>query len=232
MRPLQLVVFDVDGTLYDQRRLRRRMVCELLTYCATRSDGLTVLRTIRCFRNCREKLAHEDVDGLLTAQYELVARTLGMREGDVRLFIKSWIHERPLPHLARCRFSGVSELFKSLKQFGIIVGVLSDYSADAKLAALGLRPDIQVSSEEPEINRLKPNPKGLLHLLNIARVPAGNALFVGNREEIDGECARRANVPFLLKVASPSGRRHHMNSYGDFPLSVQRLGFQWHLPTS
>jgi phosphoglycolate phosphatase-like HAD superfamily hydrolase len=161
----------------------------------------------------------------VAVQYEQVALAVGVSPQRVRRIVTSWFNERPIPHLLACRFAGISELFNSLRHRGIITGVLSDYRAAKKLAALGIQPDIQVSSEDPDIDWLKPNPKGLLHLLNLAAVKAQNALFIGDREETDGECARRANVPFILKVSNGGKAGHHLTRYSDFASSIKHVGF-------
>ena len=43
-RRAELVVFDVDGTLYDQSCLRRRMIRQLLLHCLRRPRQAAVLR--------------------------------------------------------------------------------------------------------------------------------------------------------------------------------------------
>ena len=52
---IDLVVFDVDGTLYDQRRLRLVMVRRLLA-ATWRTRSLDTLLTMRTFRKVREAL--------------------------------------------------------------------------------------------------------------------------------------------------------------------------------
>ena len=53
---VDLVVFDLDGTLYAQKRLRMIMAFNLLCN-AAKSGSLDTLRVLRVFRKYREVLA-------------------------------------------------------------------------------------------------------------------------------------------------------------------------------
>jgi phosphoglycolate phosphatase/putative hydrolase of the HAD superfamily len=192
------VVFDVDGTLYDQRALRRRMLVELAAYCAARPWRIPDLRLIALFRRERERRAHERPASLESAQYEWAAAAAGARPERVREVIEHWMERAPLRHLARCRHAGVVELFRLLGERSTRIAVFSDYPAREKLAALGLEVDCVVSALDPEVNRLKPDPTGLVVAAQRLRVPVERCLMVGDRDDRDGEAARAAGMPFLL----------------------------------
>ena len=51
------MIFDVDGTLYNQKKLRLFMLLELLIYYLIRPHKVFQLNAIRHFRNEREKRA-------------------------------------------------------------------------------------------------------------------------------------------------------------------------------
>lgn len=52
---IRFVVFDVDGTLYNQRMLRLRMAGELIADAVARGS-LTNLRVLRAYRSLREAI--------------------------------------------------------------------------------------------------------------------------------------------------------------------------------
>ena len=81
----------------------------------------------------------------------------------------------------------------------------SDYPAEEKLAALGLRAEVVVSATDPEVDRLKPDPRGLEVALARLGASAEHCLLVGDRDERDGEAARRAGVEWRLKVWETRG---------------------------
>lgn len=204
-RGIGLVVFDVDGTLYDQRCLRPRMIGELLSHCFRHPTDLRVLRLIAEFRRCREQLAEAEAEGVDELQFQLPAERLGMEPSTVRRTLESWMLERPLRYLAACRFPDVERFFAALRAADVTVAVLSDYPAGDKLAALGLQADLLVSAVDPKVDRLKPHPRGLQRVLELSRCEADQAVLIGDRDDRDGESARRAGVRYLLKV--PDDRR-------------------------
>jgi FMN phosphatase YigB (HAD superfamily) len=115
---IRVVAFNIDGTLYDQRPLRRRMWCTLMAHCLARPRDLTVLRTLRTFRRLREELAEEASEGIGRLQYERPAALLGLSPEAVRVAVETWMHKRPLPLLGRCRYPGVERVFEALRASG------------------------------------------------------------------------------------------------------------------
>lgn len=202
---VRLVIFDVDGTLYDQRKLRIRMGVLLLRHLLAHPTEIGLIRTISTYRRCREELADEDCGDIARLQYERPARRLGVSSQVVKETVGPWIQEKPLAVLPQCRYLDVERVFEKFRDDGRKVAVLSDYPAEKKVEALGLEVDFCVSAESPEIDRLKPNPAGLAFVLEKAGVEPAEALMIGDRDDRDGESARRLNVAYLIK-GSPGGR--------------------------
>lgn len=193
------VVFDVDGTLYEQEPLRRRMAAELLLYVALRPWRAGLLRRLQSFRRQRERLSERELEGACRLQYELPAADVGASPEALRTEVEEWIERRPLAHLARCRVPGVRRFFAQLRAQGVRIAVLSDYPAAAKLEALGLEAEVVVSGVDAEVDRLKPHPAGLELVLERLGLDADRCLLIGDRDDRDGECARRAGVECLLR---------------------------------
>ena len=211
---IDLVVFDVDGTLYDQRRLRLAMLRQLLAH-SWRTRSFDALRTLRTFRHVREELGDSPDVSFVDAQY---ARTAGMHNKspeEVRLLVDEWIERRPLPLLASCRYPGVEELFAGLRAQGKHIAVFSDYPASAKLAALGLEADSVVCATDPAIGRLKPDPAGLREILRISGAAPERALMIGDRADRDGAAARAVHVNALLLGGRPNSGFDTFRSYAD-----------------
>lgn len=217
---IRVVVFDVDGTLYDQGPLRRRMVREILLYCLARPTKISLLRTIHEFRKSREQLADEEADSISRAQFERPASRLGVSPKSVETIVEEWMFERPLRHLRACRYEGVAEVFSRLKETGRAVAAFSDYPAAKKLRALELETDLVVTAMDPEVDRLKPHPAGLLQVMELARAEPTQVLLVGDRDERDGECARRAGSPYLLKTAGATRDSRDFIDYRELLSSV------------
>jgi len=199
-RPIRLVAFDVDGTLYAQRPLRLRMAARLLLHSLTRLDRRT-LGLLKSYREHREALGDAETEEFETALIAEVARRHGCDEAEVRRTVAEWIEERPLGHLARCRYAAVDRLFDRVRSSGRMIGVLSDYPAAAKLEAMALDADHIVSAGE--VGTLKPHPRGLQRLMEMAGAEPHETVLIGDRAERDGEAARRAGAHCLLRSGKP-----------------------------
>lgn len=197
------VIFDVDGTLYAQSKLRRRMLYDLLGYYALRPWRLPELLLLRRFRAEREKRPGHQGPDLENAQYAWCVANSRFTVAQVRAVVGRWMFHHPNQYLGRCAYPGAGAFFEALRQRGIKIGIYSDYPAHDKLLALGLRADLVVSSTDPEIDQLKPNPRGLLHLAAALGLAPAECLFVGDRPELDGACAEQAGMPWLLVPRQP-----------------------------
>ncbi len=210
----RLVVFDVDGTLYDQRRLRARIALSMAREVA-RAHDLSIISAIRTFRRLREQFAEEERIDFERQLFEATARACGRPEVFVRQVIEEWINRRPLLYLRACMFPNVSALFDAIRASNRSIAVLSDYPAIDKMTIMGLTADIVVSATDPDVRVLKPNPKGLLHIMKIAGMSPEECLFIGDRFERDGAAAERANVAVLIRSTRPHPRFTTFRRYDD-----------------
>ena len=199
---VRLVVFDVDGTLYDQRGLRFCMLREML-HCSIRSRGIAFISILRAYRRIREELGdllHEDFER------ELISRTaacVGCSEDQVRSTAEEWLERRPLRHLIRYRYPRLPELFRGLRKHGKKIGVFSDYPARKKLDALELDADVVICAGDEDVGVLKPHAKGLRVLMSQAAMNPAETLMIGDRPERDGLAAQAANVRVLIRSRKP-----------------------------
>jgi len=194
---IKLVVFDVDGTLYGQRGLRLRMLQEMLLF-AARNRTIEFIKILRVYRHLREELGESQREDF---ERELIARTakvVGCSEALVEATAEEWLEQRPLPHLIRYRYAGLTELFKSLRAQGKLIGVFSDYPAQLKLKAMNLDADFVVCATDKDIGVLKPHPKGLQVLMARAAVNPEETVLIGDRAERDGLAAQAANTHALI----------------------------------
>jgi HAD superfamily hydrolase (TIGR01509 family) len=198
----------VDGTLYDQRRLRLLMALDLARFAlANGAPALEVWRAILRFRRTREELrARGRPEGpLAELQYSEAARRAGLPESRLRAIVEEWMLRRPLRHLARCRRAGVAELLRSLRQRGLCVGVFSDYPAASKLAALGLAEYVSLSlcATDAEVNAFKPHPRGLAYACEKWGLRPAQVLYVGDRAEVDAPAAGALGMPCAILGHEP-----------------------------
>ncbi|OCP02319.1 MULTISPECIES: HAD family hydrolase [unclassified Ensifer] len=222
---LRLVVFDLDGTLYDQRRLRTMMLLRLLLD-AVRARSLDTIRILRAFRDCREELGNAMAADIATRQFELAAERCGRSAETVKTTVEEWIERRPLDILKACRCRSIERVFAGLAAQGKTLAVLSDYPALAKLKALGLDADIVVCATDPEVGALKPHPAGLAHVLSRAQVSTGAAIMIGDRVDRDWAVANSLGMRALIRSSRPIAGVDTFRGYDDeiFGPVIERLG--------
>ena len=195
---IRLAVFDVDGTLYDQRQLRLRMVRDIVLHVLLRGE-YHLIPVLRAYRRIRERLGEEESSHFETRLLEETATSTGCAKEQVRALVAEWVERRPLPYLAGCRYEGLPQLFRGLRRHEIAIGVFSDYPAREKMAALALDADHIAWAGEPEVGVLKPHPRGLEVLLDRAKTGPEATVLIGDRVERDGMAARRCGVHPLIR---------------------------------
>jgi putative hydrolase of the HAD superfamily len=203
------ILFDVDGTLYRQSAVRRWMLARLVRHCvANPGEAWDLLRGLQAYRRAQESLRREAVDGDLAAeQLSMCARATGIPEERVQAWVRRWIEHEPLPLLQRAVYPGMATLLVRAASFGYSLGVVSDYPTDAKLTALRLSRlfAVQVAAQDPEVRRFKPDPRGLQVALQRLGLAPDQAVYVGDRPEVDAEAARRAGMTCV--ILHPRARR-------------------------
>ena len=197
---IKLVVFDLDGTLYEQRPIRLGMARDLVVH-SLRRRSLRDLRAIRHYRAVRESLAGVETDDFLEDLHQEVGARHRLQPHEVAALIEEWMERRPLVRLKAARVEGADALFDALRRSGRRIGVWSDYPVADKLRSLELEADFICSAGDADIRRLKPDPAGLMKIARCAGALPHETLMIGDRAERDGEAARRLQVPVLLRSA-------------------------------
>ncbi|MBN1950145.1 MAG: HAD family hydrolase [Bacteroidales bacterium] len=193
-----LFIFDLDGTLYNQRKLRNIMTAALISRWLTFRVKRRDLQIILCFRRLREEhLGHASKD-LEREQYGWCAEALDIEAGQVRSVIKKWMLSFPLSHLRKVRYPGIKSFFHELKKHQKKIAVFSDFPVDDKLKSLHLEADRTFCSTDQEIAQLKPSKRGVEIICRSFGCPPARTIFFGDRTDTDGESARLAGVHFRL----------------------------------
>lgn len=193
-----LIVFDVDGTLYNQRKLRFKMAGVLLRHCLT-TRSMNTIRILGSYREWREELAEQGSERFEQILVSRLASRYRKSEADIQAIVTEWMEVKPLPYLKECRYPGVKELIARLRSTGKTIAVLSDYPAQDKLSRLELDADFVISARDEQVAALKPDPRGLQYLMTLAGVGPEATVMIGDRAERDGEMGRRARVKTYLR---------------------------------
>jgi phosphoglycolate phosphatase/putative hydrolase of the HAD superfamily len=219
---VRAVLFDVDGTLYRQPRLRSLMGLELATLALRRPLQAPVCwRVLSEFRKAQEVLRRGLGHCDATGQLELAARRTGLSVDQVEAIVGEWMLERPLKYLPRCRAEGLWRLLDFLRDRQIRIGVFSDYPSQSKLEALGIagRFSLVLCSTDSEIGVFKPHPRGFLFASSRWQLDPSEVLVVGDRLDADAAGAAAAGMPCVI-IGRPTPRES-----GEFVsfVSLERL---------
>lgn len=189
------VVLDLDGTLYDKRGLAKRMVRHLW-WC------LPLLAAERLARKKMHEVHFDSEEAFFEAFFDRMARG---HWWSAKMAAR-WYHHIYLPtmvkqiakhHPARPE---VLALMDTCKAQGIPMAIYSDYGCvEEKLAALHIdSAQFVLLVDAPSLGALKPSEPCTRQVLERMHAEPETTLFVGDRDEKDGEAARSVGAKFLL----------------------------------
>lgn len=177
--------------------------------------SLRTIKTLRVFRQIRESLGDQPGADFLIEQYQQTAERCQLSVDEVRRLTAHWLEQRPLPFLAACRYPHIEAVFSALRAGGKRVAVFSDYPAGDKLSALGLQASPIVCANDAKVARLKPDPAGLLLILDQCGTPPDRTLMIGDRFDRDALAAKRAGVRALIRSRNAHPEFDTFNRFDD-----------------
>jgi HAD superfamily hydrolase (TIGR01509 family) len=189
-------LLDLDGTLYDARRVKLAMAMEVALL------GFGAVRVLRHFRQEHERVRREAVIAAASPyalQIQRTAEALGKPPDEVERIVDRWMIERPLRWLPSARRQPLLDAVDRFRKGGGRTGLVSDYPARRKLHALGaeLLFDVVVANGEPDgPGRLKPWPDGYLKAAEALGVAPARCLVIGDRDDTDGVAAQAAGMKY------------------------------------
>lgn len=198
------VLFDLDGTLYNQRILRKAMLRELARAPFTKGPfaAVRIAKTLRSFRLMREDLRGMTEPGVVLAelQFSRPAQELGVDARQVESTVVEWMFEKPLRHMKSAAWPGMRAALVALRDAGLRLGVYSDYPPDAKLGALGVDDlfEVTLGATDAEVNAFKPSPKGFLEGARALDADPKDVVYVGDRHDVDGMGAAAAGMRCVI----------------------------------
>lgn len=210
VKDYKLYVFDLDGTLYDQPRLRLIMAIRLLSYYVLHPFSASELFILQHFRKVKDSWTES------SSEDDIIARVASDKNTDpkkVSGIVRKWIYEDPLSAIVKTKDESLCNWMASLRRDGKKVVILSDYPTEDKLHALGVEVDGQYGPDDERIDELKPSPKGLKVIMSDLGVSSDDTLMIGDRKEKDGMCAEACGVDHLILPRKVSKRKHEDLGY-------------------
>lgn len=195
IKDYRLYVFDLDGTLYDQPKLRLIMAMRLMLYYMCHPFSVKELLILQHFRKVKDTWTGSSSEEEI---YKRVADDKKTSPDKVAGIVKKWIYDNPLSALKSASDEHLAKWIAYLRKEGKKVVVLSDYPTKDKLNALGITVDGQYGPDDERLSELKPSPKGLQIIMQDTGISAEDILMIGDRDEKDGASARAAGVDSLI----------------------------------
>lgn len=194
---IKLVVFDLDGTLYELKPMQKQMRNRLLKHLLFHPLAWKEIWAVYHFRRERKKRTGSHTPNLAQAQYVWVSEKTGIPVETVQQHIEKWMIHEPLGIISALSYKKVIPLVELLKKQQIQTAIFSDLEAVKKAEALQIGITDVFSAVDEAIDALKPHPAGLFHIANFYGVNLSEILFIGDKEELDGRCAREAGCSFV-----------------------------------
>ncbi len=189
---IKLVVFDVDCTLYDIKKMRAKIKREIIWFLLFHPTQFNITYIILKFRESRESMTAGNLE---ERQYSETAAALKMNTDRVKEVIKEWMFTRPLKHLHSVSSEEMVQLIEKLKASNTKIALWSDYPVKEKLLARKIPFEGEQNlfySADPKIDACKPDPKGLKIILETYNLPPQEVLLIGDRMDKDAQAAKAA----------------------------------------
>ena len=192
------IIFDLDGTLYDFRNVVRHLIL---------NSPLDMFR-MKADRNVRKQMKGCDLgsEPQFYAEYAKKMSACTKKSGDYILnwFLESYTKKQMVSVLKRhySLRADAETLLKKLYSLNVRLAVFSDYPAvKERLGALGMSAETMSLLSgmycAQQFGSLKPAPRPFVCIAQELGVEPSRCLVVGDRDDTDGEGARRAGMPFI-----------------------------------
>jgi HAD superfamily hydrolase (TIGR01509 family) len=199
---LEAIIVDVDGTLYRQDSLRTGMIKRLIrAHLTSPRLGVRTFQILRAYRREQEYLRTlAPSENVAALQLQHVCEQTGHDANTVRSCVERWMENEPLELLPSALHPCLVDFLDFVSGRGLLLAVFSDYPAVRKLQAMGIEKYFQVavSAQDLDVQEFKPSPRGLEVTLQRLGVEPSQAVYIGDRPEVDGEAARRAGMRCVI----------------------------------
>ena len=179
-------LFDVDGTLYPQSFFIKTSLRFFLQH----------PRLSAAFRRLRKDIRQiGGVEDLHLAQASLCAGYLRIPSDRAQELLETYIYGTYMDMLSKAEpYPGAEPLLASLKDAGLKLGVITDYTVGKKLSALGFDRYWDVTVSADEMGHLKPEADAFLLAAEELKISPEKIIYVGNEYKYDIIGAKKAGM--------------------------------------
>lgn len=188
------IIFDVDGTLYSQPKMRFAMGLKLLCYYVLHFWKMKELLSVYYFRKLREQEHFRECT--IEEQIEAASKKAKTTNETAQATINKWMFIVPLELVVKYSYK---ELLRHINQWydeGKKIIIYSDYPANEKIKWLNIPATHVFTPQNDNIGELKPSKRAMSYILEQVGISSKHILYVGDRDEKDGESAHLAEVDY------------------------------------
>jgi phosphoglycolate phosphatase/putative hydrolase of the HAD superfamily len=190
MPAIRAICFDLDGTLYDLPRQKKRLWKWMIRHPRVLLEWQKQTESMRGER-------HEDIHQKIA---QSVADQLGLDLKKAEEIINKVIFKAyPETFRPTDLLSGLEGIFFRLDALKIPRAIVSDHPSQAKLAALNQSTGWACIVDCSSLGALKPLPDGLAIAAQSMNIPVEAVILIGDRQDSDGEMALNAGAQSLIR---------------------------------
>lgn len=183
---IQAVAFDIDGTLYNEKKLNCRIFMHVLFHLGF------FMKYGKARKILRKQQSYNDFE---KAQAELMGQLLHCSPQDAQEKLNKIVYDGLKKYFKRfSAYKGSLDFIKKLKEHGVKVAVLSDFPPEQKGDIWGILPYCDVVLGSEKVGALKPSPYVFSSLKEQLDIPFENILYVGNHHKYDVVGSKGANM--------------------------------------
>ena len=195
MKTYKAWLLDFDGTLTRQLFVRIFMALWLAGYYLLRPWQLKEIFILRDWRRLREERFCAAEENFYELQLAELSRRYKVPVADVEKILRVWLIVRPMKILKFCIRKKLLAAAKVHQLHGGKVIVYSDNPVREKLSAIDFQPDASFCADE--LHCMKPDAHALKKILATLGLKPDEVLYIGDRDDRDGLCAKAASVDYL-----------------------------------
>lgn len=198
---IKAIIFDLDGTLYDNKGLPLKLVLGDIR-------NMWVLGAERKARKSIKGIYYGNAAGVYDA---LFARMAQVKPSLTVEKARQWYQQKYMPlqvAVLQLYFDLrplTLQLLEGIRRQGISIILYSDYGHETeKIEALGLSPEyFDGIVSAAKMGGLKPCQQSMQNLMSTFGLEAQTTLYVGDRDDTDGQSAQSVGMRFMNVKKSP-----------------------------
>ena len=196
---IKVIIFDVDGTLYNLKLMRFLILIELLFSLLFFQISLKEILILKKYREERELMSNLSIEGLKNTHFDIISNNLLVDRSKLIKIVIEWIYKRPLKYLPYIKKRKLKALIEKYHEDGFTIFFYSDYPLYQKMMYMkyNFNPNVYWSSLDYEISSFKPNPFFLQYIQMKFNYTKEEILFVGDRLDRDKKIADNFGCNFL-----------------------------------